>query len=223
MIPAFNLDKTEPVASGSQRFIYRHPTNPARLIKVLRDTPETAGRSRLAVWAERNIPSQKNMWVRKEYSEYLRMMLSSTRDDFHPPIAHLYGFVQTTRGLGCMTDAVLDKGGLGETLGTKLRQGSLDAADLSLLNDTICRLYTYDIRAGDMTARNFVFGQRDLGGGLGPRECVLVDGFGDIHAVPYRSWGRRLNRIGLNDSCKRLARKKGLDWHPQIRQFQLND
>jgi len=133
----------------------------------------------------------------------------------------MYGFVATSIGLGCLTDAVVDGDVLGETLRAKLKNGPLPKDDLALLNDTITRIYSYDIRAGDMTARNFVFGQRDLGGGLGPRECVLVDGFGDIHAIPYRSWGRRLNKIALDDSCSRLARAKGLAWQPHIRQFRI--
>lgn len=161
------------------------------------------------------------MRVRKEYKEYLRLILNAPSKGFHPPISHMYGFVHTSRGLGCVTDAVIDGDALGQTLLAKLKAGTCDDADLALLNDTIRRIYAHDIRAGDMTARNFVFGRRDLGGGLGPRECVLVDGFGDIHAVPYRSWGRRLNTIGLDDNCARLARTKGLVWNRQIRQFTL--
>jgi len=217
-----DLDGQTPIAAGSQREIYRHPTDGGKLIKVLLDMPETAGRSCLAVWAERNIPHFADMWVRQEYREYLRMILRNRPPDLHAPITHMYGFVATSRGLGCVTDAVLDGDGLGETLYSKVQIGPLPQDDLALLNDTVARIYRYDIRAGDMTARNFVFGQRDLGGGPGPRECVLVDGFGDIHAIPYRSWGRRLNGIGLDDSFKRLGRRKGLVWQPHTRQFRNN-
>ena len=56
--------------------------------------------------------------------------------------------------------------------------------------------------------------------GLGPRECVLVDGFGDIHAIPVRSLGGWANRMGLDDSCRRLAKNTGLIWDGKERQFQ---
>jgi len=88
-----------------------------------------------------------------------------------------------------------------------------------MLNDTVHRIYANDIRASDMNPNNFVFGQRDNGTGPGPEECVLVDGFGDIHAIPVRSMARWSNRMGLDDSCKRLARNTGLRWDPKARQF----
>ena len=203
------------VAAGSQREVYLHPTDPTKLIKVLSDIPLTKCRARLATFTEKHFPKIRTRWARKEYQEYLRLMLGYGMGDLHPPITHMFGFVQTDQGLGCLTEAVLADGKLGETLKDKTTNGTLDADDLALFNDTIRRMYLYDIRAGDMTARNFVFGSRDHG----PRECVLVDGFGDIHAIPVRSWGRWSNRFGLDDGCKRLGRKTGLIWDPAARQF----
>lgn len=219
MVETLKLEKTDQCASGTQREVYQNPHDPTRLIKVLRAMPRTAGRSHLATTLERYVPAIRRRWARKECQEYLRLMLGFWGDDLHPPIAHMYGFVMTSRGLGCLTDAVLDDGALGETLKSKCDSGTLDDADLALLNDTIRRLYQYDIRAGDMTARNFVFGHRTYGATLGPRECVLVDGFGDIHAITIRSWGRWFNRFGLDDGCKRLAQRTRLKWNLATRQF----
>ncbi|MEM8537302.1 MAG: YrbL family protein [Pseudomonadota bacterium] len=212
-----------PVASGSQREIYMHPHDPTKVIKVLRSMPLTKGRSKLATGTEKHFPSLRSRWARKEYTEYLRLMLGSAGGALHSPIAHMYGFVKTDQGLGCLSDAVLEGGKLGPTLERCVKSGALTADDLALLNDLIARLYRYDIRAGDLTARNIVFGQRNLTGQLGPRECVLVDGFGDIHAIPIRSLGRVFNRYGLDDSCKRMARRMGLGWVQQTRQFTLPD
>ncbi len=221
MFGKLKLCPKERVASGTQREIYRHPTDPTKLVKVLRDIPQSKGRARLAVLTETYLPSIRRRWARKEYQEYLRLMLGPWSADLHPPISHMFGFVLTDQGLGCLTDAVLENDGLGATLKSKTDDGILNTADLELLNDTISRMYRYDIRAGDMTARNFVFGQRDHGGAPGPRECVLVDGFGDIHAIPVRSWGRWFNRFGLDDGCKRLAQRTGLGWDPHTRLLSL--
>ncbi len=138
------------------------------------------------------------------------------------PISHMYGFVQTNLGLGCLTERVMEEDGtLGSTLGQKVRANSLTQDDVDLLNDTISRIYKSNIRASDMNPSNFVFGHRDVGGVLGPRECVLVDGFGDIHAIPVRSMARWSNRMGLDDSCQRLARNARLQWDKQLRRFSL--
>ena len=189
--------------------------DPTKVVKVLKPAADTTGRARLATFTERHFPAIRTRWARKEYTEYLRLMLRIGPADV-PPITHMFGFVFTDAGLGCMSENVTDDG-LGQTL--HAMKDSLSAADLALLNDTISRLYRYDIRAGDMTARNFVFGHRDYAGTRGPRECVLVDGFGDIHAIPVRSWGRWANGLGLDDSCKRLAARTGLDWSAKTRQF----
>ena len=216
--PLLKLSHLTPVAEGSQRVIYVHPTDPTKLIKVLKPLADTKRRAKLATFTERHFPSIRTRWTRKEYGEYLRMMLRIGPTDI-PPITHMYGFVQTDVGLGCISENVTD-GGLGQTLHTA--KDSLSAADLALFNDTIARLYRFGIRAGDMTARNFVFGHRDYAGQQGPRECVLVDGFGDIHAIPVRSINDWCNALGLDDSCKRLAAKTGLRWDAKQRQFSLN-
>jgi len=219
--PTLDLSTDLLLASGTQREIYRHPTDPEKLVKVLRNMPLTKGRARLATLTESYFPRIRKRWARKEYQEYLRLMLGPWPEPIHPPITHMYGFVQTSLGLACLSDAVLDGKDLGETLKAKTTGKTLSTSDLALLNDTIERFYRYDIRAGDMTARNFVFGHRRIGGVPGPRECVLVDGFGDIHAIPIRSWGRFFNRFGLDDSCKRLAHRTGLTWNTATRQFTL--
>jgi len=221
MAATLQLSHDQMLASGTQRTIYRHPTDPEKLVKVLRDIPLTTGRARLATLTERYLPRMRQRWARKEYQEYLRLMLGPWQAPFTSPISHMYGFVQTNLGLACLTDAVLDHDNLGETLKAKTTDKPLSAVDLALLNETIDRLYRYDIRAGDMTARNFVFGHRKIGGVEGARECVLVDGFGDIHAIPIRSWGRFFNRFGLDDGCKRLAHRTGLTWNNNTRQFTL--
>ena len=215
--PLLSLANQTPIAAGSQRTIYVHPADPTKIIKVLKPIPDTAGRAKLATFTEKHFPAIRTRWARKEYAEYARMMLRLSPADT-PPITHMFGFVQTDLGLGCISEAVQDNGP-GPTL--HALKTSLTPDDLALLNDTIARLYKFDIRAGDMTARNFVFGHRDYAGQQGPRECVLVDGFGDIHAIPIRSLSRWTNGLGLDDSCKRLAAKTGLRWMPKQRQFSL--
>lgn len=221
MPPKLHLNPSDLVAEGSQRWIYRHPTDPTKLVKLLRPLPQTANRATLATWTEATFPSIRRRWARKEYQEYLRLMLSADAADFHAPITHMFGFEMTETGLSCLTEAVTEGASLGPTLASLIKDKALTPEDLTLFNDTIQRLYRYDIRAGDMTPRNFVFGHRAYAGTLGPRECVLVDGFGDIHAIPIRSLSRWTNHKGLDDNCKRLARRTGLQWDAKTRQFSL--
>ncbi|WP_341368537.1 YrbL family protein [Yoonia sp. BS5-3] len=210
------LQETDLVARGLQRAVYLHPTDPDKLVKVLLPSPETAGRSGFGNFMEKHFPLTRVRHIRKEYTEYLRLMLSHQDPAFRPPITHMYGFANTQLGLGCVTERVTTKqGNLAKTLDVLVKGQGVTPRNLDLLNDTIRRLYQCDIRTSDLTAKNLVFGRRNGG----PKECVLVDGFGDIHAIPVRSMASWSNRLGLDDSCKRLAQRTGLLWNNKSREF----
>lgn len=222
MPDALNLHRTDLVATGVQRAVYLHPLDPTKLIKVLRPATLMPKRNNFNGIMDRLLPGTRLRQIRKEYGEYLRIMLRNTDPGFHTPIAHMFGFTPTDKGLGCVTERVMQPdGAIGETLGALVRDGRLTQAHIDLLNNTIARIYAYDIRASDMNPDNFVFGHRDNGTGPGDEECVLVDGFGDIHAIPVRSMARWSNRLGLDDSCIRLARNTGLIWDKKARTFSL--
>lgn len=214
------LTSKDLVASGRQRSVYLHPTDRTKLVKVLKSADQMPRRNGFSGKMDYYFPSTRVRQIRKEYSEYLRLMLSDMNLSHQPPISHMFGFAVTNLGVGCLTEHIMKPdGSLADTLAQKIHAGTLTDTHLDLLNTTIGRIYSYGIRASDMNAKNFVFGHRDIGNGSGSEECVLVDGFGDTHAIPVRSLGRLPNRIGLDDSCKRLARKNSLAWNNENRQF----
>ena len=75
----------------------------------------------------------------------------------------------------------------------------------ALLDQFADRMCRHGIVAGDMTAANIARGQRG-----GVDQCVLLDGFGDIHASPFRSASARLNRIAMIRSFHKMAGRIGL-------------
>lgn len=216
------LTPAEHLTHGVQRDIYLHPQDETQLVKVLRKWEDMPKRRNFNGIMDRLLPFTRIRQVKKEYAEYQRLI--RLHGDSAPlPITHLNGFIPTSVGKGCLTQRVIGtETELGETLRQKVAKGTLTDDDVDLLNDAIARFYRLNIRAGDMNAANFVFGKRYHGRTLGPRECVLVDGFGDIHAIPVRSLGAWANRLGLDDSCKRLAARTGLQWDPKTRQFNLS-
>lgn len=213
MTQLLQIDPETQVAAGVQRSVYRHPTDQTKLIKVLRPETSRAARSNFNGVMDRLFPSTRLRQIRKEYQEYLRFMLSLPTPDYHVPISHMFGFVQTNLGLGGLTERIVaPDGGLGETLAAMVDTNALAQSDLALLNDTIHRLFDSGLRASDLNAKNFVFGQRYVADTLGARDCVLVDGFGDIHAIPVRSMALWSNHVALSRSCLKLARNTGMTW-----------
>ena len=218
------LDPSKVLTSGVQRDVFFHPFDRYKLIKVLKPQAQLSRRNNFNGIFDRLFPSTRIRQIRKEYQEYLRIMLQHPEPQFHLPISHMFGFVTTNLGLGCLTERIADQdGALGKTLSKKVKSGTLTDDDVAALNTMIAEIFDNGIRAGDLNASNIVFGHRDFGNGPGEMECVLVDGFGDIHAVPVRSWGRSFNRLGLDDGCRRLAKRTGLRWDKSTRLFSYPD
>ena len=214
------LKAEDQVASGVQRAVFLHPHDDTKVVKVLKRAEDMPARRNFNGRMDRLFPSTRLRQIRKEYQEYLRVMLAHQDPDFQLPITHMFGFTNTSLGLGCISERVMEADGtLGETLGQKAKNGSLSDADIACINDALSRMYRFNIRASDLNAKNFVIGHRHSNGNLGARECVLVDGFGDIHAIPMRSFSKWTNRIGLDDSCARLARNMKLYWDADTRQI----
>ncbi len=202
------ITKADVLTAGGQRAIYQHPHDASKLIKVLHPDVVVKGRSRFASLTETWFPGLRNRAISKEYQEYLRIMLANPEPDFAPPFSHFYGFVTTNLGLGCLTEKICAAdGGLGSTLRDLNKISALTQTHIDLLNKTISRIFQLNIRASDLNAGNLVFGHRDAGGTLAPLDCIVVDGLGDVHAIPVRSMARWSNKIALQRSFARLARK----------------
>lgn len=224
MTDTIQLDTANLITQGSERAVYPHPNDPTRLIKVVKYRDPATYKANFGDWTKRHFPSVRSRLIYKEYIEYARIMLRYQDPDFVPPISHMYGFVKTSLGLGCVTERVTDsEGANGQTLRQKSNDGTLTEADLSHVNHLITQLYDLGIRAGDSNPSNLVFGNRHIGptGVQSDYTCVLVDGFGDFHAITIRSLSKWTNSLGLDDSFKRMEPKVKLTWDNTKRRFQF--
>ena len=213
------LEDEDLIATGSEKAVYPYPDDNLKLVKVLLKKTPQGNRSVLLNVLARRFPSLLWRQISKEYGEYTRLMLANQNHDFIPPISHLFGFVTTQKGLACVTEKVTDNdGNPAPTLRKILESNQFNDEILKTLNTMITKIYSLDIRAGDISASNIVVGYRQSG----KRESVLVDGFGDIHAIPVRSMNSWFNKIGLDDSFKRLGTKTGLNWIKKKRQFAIH-
>lgn len=222
MTDTITLDPADLITQGSERAVYAHPADPTRLVKVIKYRDPATYKANFGDWTKKNFPSVRSRLIYKEYIEYARIMLRYQDPDFVPPISHMYGFVKTTLGLGCVTERVMGEDGKnGLTLRQKSNDDMLSEAELGMVNDLITQLYDLGVRAGDSNPSNLVFGTRQIGptGAQSPYSCVMVDGFGDFHAIPIRSLSKWTNSLGLDDSFKRMEPKVKLTWNNQKRQF----
>ena len=223
-----HLDDADVIARGGERLVFIHPTQPKRLIKVLRERPaEMFTRWTFGHLTQRYFPSARHRPVMKQYHEYARLAFEHQRDpDFVMPVSHLYGFCQTSLGLGGITERVTnDAGENGPTLADLVAGNALNDALLESFNAFVDRLFRVGVAVGDVSPTNFVRGWRHIvpGGAASGPDWVMVDGFGDRHAVPIRSVSRRARIWGLDDCFRRNPLVTGLRWNARARRIERTD
>jgi hypothetical protein len=227
--PATPLDLAQrrPVANGKVRFIYDHPDFPQLLFKAPKSIHAALGLPEGAPiqLACQDLRSFRRLMLKlkpqtlwhpfvKEQDCYLKARLGGT-----PlcalPIPNLYGFCDSDIGPVLAVERISLPGeALGRTLKHIADSGPLEPAMIALLDDFALSMVSHGIVAGDMTAVNIVMGQR------GPqRQLVLIDGFGDIHAIPFRSASARLNKRALMRSFHKMAGRIGLRFDPHSLRF----
>ena len=111
------------------------------------------------------------------------------------------GLVDTDLGLGLISEKVVDaSGALAPTFASVYAKAGLtpelDAALAEFSHD----LLAANVIVGDMHAWNIVYGSDSRGG---PR-LVMIDGFGEKHAIPISSMSRTINRYRTKRLLKRM-------------------
>lgn len=214
------LSNQTPIGSGDNRVVYRDPRDGDHLIKVAKSKAEFGPlRGLRAVASYLKIDHQRREII-KEIDEYVRVSLFGYAETVHLPIANFLGFVPTDLGMGSVTEKVGDMdGNIGQSVPAVVQKRDLTGEEIAALSDFAQRLIMLHVRASDLTAKNIVFGHRRNAGHLGPFEAVLVDGFGDIHAVPVRTWSEHLNLRSTHRRLTRIAKVARLEWDVDAQVF----
>ena len=182
------------------RKIFVDPRDDHLLIKVLRSDAIERRWGAAAPWTKCLPRARHFTGFVRELKEYI---IARAR---HPqrtlPIPRMVGLVETDLGLGLVSEKVRGvDGGLAPTLAVRYaRERGFSVAierDLALFLDD---LLACDIVLGDMHAWNIVHGSDSRGG---PR-FVLVDGFGEKHAIPLTSMSTWLNRRNTRRLYRRM-------------------
>lgn len=204
------LSSANVVAHGSERCIYLHPNNPERVLKLLDIHPPTQWFHMRSV-TMRMFSSVEIRGSLAEQKAQARAFLRAPEDGGPPPFSRLFGYVATDLGWALEAERITEGSrALGPTLLEIANESPLSEDMIELLNDAVTRIDRWNLRASDLGPGNFVRGIRD-----GQRQFVLVDGMGDIHAVPIRTWSKKLNRLANSRKLERMARHLGLRWNAQ--------
>lgn len=211
-----SLEGEQPLAQGTHRMLFNAPFDRALIIKVYRETRPAPRNQwkRMKRGLHRFVPALQNRPLLREYAAYLKLKRQQGVRGEEPPVANWCGLVATNLGLGVVYEKIqLDGQAVGPSVSTLWRSGDLQAY-LPLLDDFARRLFDWNIRANDINAGNVVLGVRH-----GRHQFVLVDGLGDSHLIPIRTWSRRLNERSLHKRLEKVVAGTTIHWDRLARRF----
>ena len=198
--PALRLSGAEPIAVGHLRRVYQHPHRANELIKIMRADAIGKRWDAPGRWAKRLPRARHYVQYLRELKEFV--VARARAPDIDVPIARMLGVVDTDLGLGLVSEKVVDaNGALAPTLAdVYAKRGFTPELDAALAKFSVHLLAANTI-VGDMHAWNIVYGTDSRGG---PR-LVMIDGFGEKHAIPVSSMSRTINRYRTRRLLKRMV------------------
>ena len=200
--PVLEIGATEPLAVGHLRSVYQHPVHSSELIKVMRADAVASRWNAPGRWHKRLPRTRHFVGYLRELKEYIAAKARAPHVD--APIARMIGVVDTDLGLGLISEKVVDAdGALAPTLAAVYARSGftpeLDAALAAFRR----HLLDANVIVGDMHAWNIVYGSDSRGG---PR-LVMIDGFGEKHAIPISSMSRLINGYRTRRLYGRMLRQ----------------
>ncbi len=214
---SLRLKEQTPLARGTHQALYDVKGHPELIVKVLQNNRAVRSPGkRLKGVLRRYCPAVRDRSLKREYVEYIRLKRRQIEGPDAFPAANFFGLVATDVGLGKVFEKIQGPDGRpGPTVGALGEDGRLPDY-LPLLNDFARRLFAWEVRANDVNRGNIVLGLRS-----GREQFVLVDGLGDSHAIPVRTWSRTWNERSLHKRLAKVAARTRLVWHPAERRFSL--
>jgi hypothetical protein len=187
--PLLHLTEATALATGQLRHIFEDPRDPTQLIKVLRADAIERRWGPDAPWYKRLPRVRHYTGFVRELKEYIATRARAP--ERHAPIARMIGLVETDLGLGLVTEKVRGSdGGLAPTLAVLYeRERGFSATMERDLARFLDDLLACNVIIGDMHAWNIVYGRDSRG----DERFVMIDGFGEKHAIPFTSMSLRVN------------------------------
>jgi len=199
------------VGVGGKRKVYRNRNYDRFLFKKQRPLSELELKSDLKGFLLKRFPTLIDHMLKKEYRGYVHASVKRICDFEDAPVSKLYGFAQSNIGLVQIVEKVsLDGKVVGPTLTALYQDGGLTDSRLALLNDLVRLLLEWNIPMHDLTGNNIVLGKR-----AGKEKFICVDGIGDIHLIPVRTYFSRVRRDALAQSLIKTARRLDLTFDKQ--------
>lgn len=186
------LKEAEVVASGSTRNVYRHPDNPALLIKVIRPAAIEERFGSGAPWYKYKARRYRHLIA---YLREIReqIAVSAIGGDHPSYLQKIVGIAETDLGMGFVVEAVCGRdGNYAPTVAQHIRRGQLSPLTRAKLDQFLDELVASPVIVSDLNTSNVVLGHTfELGD-----HFVLIEGIGFKNVIPLERMSSLINRWG---------------------------
>jgi hypothetical protein len=200
-----DLSKARLVAQGHINLVYEHDDLPGALIKVFRpelisETGQKLYRRQRRGWKFRRRLGAFHI-LHREIWEILALYVKPANRAVQWPVARIYGFAETQKGLGVVVEKLsAPDGGLAPTLLELVRKGRFSSVHREALERFFDQLIELHVCLHDVHEKNIVFaGEAGQGG-----RFVAVDGLGVRAWIPLRDWFRSVNAWSIRRKSRRI-------------------
>lgn len=208
-----DLEKWRLAGHGASRNLFENTMYPDILIKTVKSSAQAAGGNRKVkskfLFFKKWRRFGAYMVFRRELEEYLNLARKFAGEEKHLPIAKIFGFVQTSQGLGMIVERVAARdGSLAPTLRRLIQERRFEQKHLDGLEDFFREAARLHVVLMDCNLGNFVWSDIDE---KRPR-VICVDGTGEKSPVGLFAMSALLNRFKLRRYRARLhgqIRKQG--------------
>lgn len=206
------------ITEGGERIVFTHNQYPNFVFKQQKPIEQRRLKPfDLKSFLLKNLDGFDTFIVRQEYRSFVKFMLSHKGNSVNIPVARLFGFASSEIGPLQVCEKVRNQNGeCGPTLSFLLRERCFNAECLTALNAFSKQLILSGIPTNDVNANNIVMGT-DLSNG---NFFKLVDGFGDIHVLPIRTYSQKVRKQHLVKLFSNM-KKYGLLFDPETITFSL--
>jgi hypothetical protein len=192
------LSEKQPITSGGEKFIFHHPEDSSKLIKVINPTYiDFMKKNRSITYRLRRL---KHYWfVANQVIEHI----ASREEDIDNKhfLQTVYGFVDTDMGLGIVVNAIKnDDNSLGFTLGDLIKNKQFNQVHKKALECFIEWMKITHIIIRDLWLDNLVWDEKG-------QYFVLVDGIGGRYLPTLRSYCRWYNLRGNKKRANKLLQR----------------
>ena len=202
MILIQNLKRID---AGTQKYIYEHPSDTDKIIKIMKPEHATYNGGRKGQHYLRGHHSQGiYKQFRREILQYLQLCKNNYgQQRFTFPMETVYGFIATDKGLGLVTEKVIDPSGSTMTL--------YELSNTNIFNDTHAK--ALDKFFDECCELHVVLGEVNIAGIMytehrqGIPEFVLVDGIGEKLFIPFRAMSKTINSHNVRKIEKKIKSK----------------